>query len=100
MVVLCDVERVRSERITSLEEAGRLSQGKKRNAIPNPNKFMALAEVLVSYDAISNPIQSTEEAEAVEDVIGGGGGVEEDEGLNLEAEELPTCRTHPRRPRS
>jgi hypothetical protein len=70
-----------------------LSRGKKRKAIPNPNKnFMTLAEALVSGEAISNPIQSTEEAEAVEDVIEVGG-MEEDEGSNSEAEELPVART-------
>ncbi|KAJ3455722.1 hypothetical protein MRS44_017204 [Fusarium solani] len=83
-----------SARITSLEEeVGRLSRGKKRKAIPNPNKkFMTLAETLGAGEAISSPIQSTEEAEAVEDVIEVGG-VEEDESSNSEAEELPVART-------
>jgi hypothetical protein len=83
-----------SARITSLEEeVGRLSRGKKRKAIPNPNKkFMTLAANLVAGEAISNPIQSTEEAEAVEDVIEVGG-VVEDESSNSEAEELPVTRT-------
>ena len=53
---------------------------------------MALAEALGAGEAISNPIQATEEAEAVEDVIEVGG-VEEDEGSNSEAEELPVART-------
>ncbi|KAJ0130821.1 Uncharacterized protein HZ326_26074 [Fusarium oxysporum f. sp. albedinis] len=79
---------------TSLEEeVGQLSRGKKRKAIPNPNrKFMTLAEALVAGDAISEPHQAAEETEAVEEVIEVGG-VEEDEGSNSEAEELPVART-------
>ncbi|KAH7471797.1 hypothetical protein FOMA001_g13364 [Fusarium oxysporum f. sp. matthiolae] len=83
-----------SSRVASLEEeVGRLSRGKKRKAIPNPNrKFMTLAEALVAGDAISGPNQAAEETEAVEEVIEVGG-VEEDEGSNSEAEELPVART-------
>jgi hypothetical protein len=60
-----------SSRIASLEEGvGRLSRGKKRKAIPNPNKkFMTLAEALVAGDTISEPNQANVETEAVEDVI-------------------------------
>ncbi|KAM5528380.1 hypothetical protein FOXYSP1_18861 [Fusarium oxysporum f. sp. phaseoli] len=60
-----------SSRVASLEEeVGRLSRGKKRKAIPNPNrKFMILAEALVAGDAISEPHQAAEETEAVEEVI-------------------------------
>ncbi|KAL9572016.1 hypothetical protein ACKAV7_003848 [Fusarium commune] len=78
-----------SSRVASLEEeVGRLSRGKKRKAIPNPNrKFMTLAEALVVGNTISEPDQAAEEIEAVEDVIEVGG-VEEDEGSNSEAEEL------------
>ncbi|KAJ0131291.1 hypothetical protein HZ326_25608 [Fusarium oxysporum f. sp. albedinis] len=76
-------------RIASLEEeVGRLSRGKKRKAIPNPNKrFMTLAEALVASDAISEPNESIERADAVEDVIEVGG-MEEDEMSNSEEEEL------------
>ncbi|KAG6990486.1 Pogo transposable element with ZNF domain [Fusarium oxysporum f. sp. conglutinans] len=83
-----------SSRVASLEEeVGRLSRGKKRKAIPNPNrKFMTLAEALVAGDAISEPHQAAEEIEAVEEVIEVGG-VEENEGSNSEAEELPVART-------
>ncbi|TVY62580.1 hypothetical protein Focb16_v004156 [Fusarium oxysporum f. sp. cubense] len=83
-----------SSRVASLEEeVGRLSRGKKRKAIPNPNrKFMTLAEALVVGNTISEPDQAAEEIEAVEDVIEVGG-VEEDEGLNSEAEELLVVRT-------
>ncbi|KAG6980029.1 hypothetical protein FocnCong_v009877 [Fusarium oxysporum f. sp. conglutinans] len=83
-----------SSRVASLEEeVGRLSRGKKRKAVPNPNrKFMTLAEALVAGDAISEPNQAAEETEAVEEVIEVGG-VEEDEGSNSEAEELPLART-------
>ncbi|KAH7464599.1 hypothetical protein FOMA001_g17669 [Fusarium oxysporum f. sp. matthiolae] len=83
-----------SLRVASLEEeVGRLSRGKKRKAIPNPNrKFMTLAEALVAGDAISGPNQAAEKTEAVEEVIEVGG-VEEDEGSNSEAEELPVART-------
>ncbi|KAJ0130874.1 Uncharacterized protein HZ326_26029 [Fusarium oxysporum f. sp. albedinis] len=83
-----------SPRVASLEEeVGRLSRGKKRKAIPNPNKkFMTLAEILVAGGAISNPTQATEETEAVEEVIEVGG-VEENEGSYSEAEELPVART-------
>jgi hypothetical protein len=83
-----------SSRVASLEEeVGRLSRGKKRKAIPNPNKrFMTLAETLVAGEAISNPTQATEETEAVEEVIEVRG-VEENEGSNSEAEELPVART-------
>jgi heptaprenylglyceryl phosphate synthase len=70
-----------------------LSRGKKRKAIPNPNrKFMTLAEALVVGNTISEPDQAAEEIEAVEDVIEVGG-VEEDEGSNSEAEELLVVRT-------
>ena len=70
-----------------------MSRGKKRKAIPNPNrKFMTLAEALVVGNTISEPDQAAEEIEAVEDVIEVGG-VEEDEGSNSEAEELLVVRT-------
>jgi hypothetical protein len=75
-----------SSRVASLEEeVERLSRGKKRKAIPNPNrKFMTLAEALVAGDTISEPNQATVETEAVEDVIEVGG-VEEDESTNSKA---------------
>ncbi|KAG6996937.1 hypothetical protein FocnCong_v015331 [Fusarium oxysporum f. sp. conglutinans] len=81
-------------RIASLEEeVGRLSRGKKRKAIPNPNKrFMTLAEALVAGDAISEPNEAIEGADAVEDVIEVGG-MEEDERSNSEEEELTVVRT-------
>ncbi|GKU15213.1 unnamed protein product, partial [Fusarium langsethiae] len=74
-------------RIASLEEeVGRLSRGKKRKAIPNPNKrFMILAEALVTGGAISEPNEAIERADAVEDVIDVGG-MEEDERSNSEEE--------------
>ncbi|KAH7461560.1 hypothetical protein FOMA001_g19031 [Fusarium oxysporum f. sp. matthiolae] len=83
-----------SSRVASLEEeVGRLSRGKKRKAILNPNrKFMTLAEALVAGDVISEPHQAAEETEAVEEVIEVGG-VEENEGSNSEAEKLPVART-------
>ncbi|KAJ3455242.1 hypothetical protein MRS44_013842 [Fusarium solani] len=83
-----------SARVASLEEeVGRLSRGKKRKAIPNPNrKFMTLAEALVAGDTISEPNQAAQETEVVEDVIEVGG-VEEDESTNSEAKELPVVRT-------
>ncbi|EGU87113.1 hypothetical protein FOXB_02368, partial [Fusarium oxysporum f. sp. conglutinans Fo5176] len=57
--------------IASLEEeVGRLSRGKKRKAIPNPNKrFITLAEALVAGDTISEPNEAIERADVVEDVI-------------------------------
>ncbi|KAL9561347.1 hypothetical protein ACKAV7_014702 [Fusarium commune] len=81
-------------RIASLEEeVGRLSRGKKRKAIPNPNKrFMALAEALVASDAISGPNEAIERADAVKDVIEVGG-MDEDERSNSEEEELTLVRT-------
>ncbi|KAG6989101.1 Pogo transposable element with ZNF domain [Fusarium oxysporum f. sp. conglutinans] len=81
-------------RIASLEkEVGRLSRGKKRKAIPNPNKrFMTLAEALVAGGAISEPNEAIERADAVEDVIEVGG-MEEDERSNLEEEELTVVHT-------
>ncbi|RYC78334.1 hypothetical protein BFJ63_vAg18793, partial [Fusarium oxysporum f. sp. narcissi] len=83
-----------SSRVASLEEeVGRLSRGKKRKAIPNPNrKFMTLAEALVAGDTISEPNQAAQETEVVEEVIEVGG-VEEDESTNSEAKELPVIRT-------
>ena len=67
--------------------------GKKRKAIPNPNKrFMTLAEALVAGDAISEPNEAIERADAVEDVIKVGG-IEEDERSNSEEEELTVVRT-------
>ncbi|RKK81113.1 hypothetical protein BFJ71_g15730 [Fusarium oxysporum] len=83
-----------SARVASLEEeVGRLSRGKKRRAIPNPNrKFITLAEALVAGDTISRSNEAIEEAEAVEEVIEVGG-VEENEGSDSEAEELPVVRT-------
>jgi hypothetical protein len=83
-----------SSRVATLkEEVERLSRGKKRKAIPNPNrKFMTLAEALVVGNAVSEPNQTTVETVAVEDEIEVGG-VEEDESTNSEAEELPVART-------
>jgi len=83
-----------SSRVASLEEeVGRLSRGKKRKAIPNPNrKSMTLAEALVASNTNSEPNQATAETEAVEDVIEVGG-MEENESMNSEAEELPVART-------
>ncbi|TVY62590.1 Pogo transposable element with ZNF domain [Fusarium oxysporum f. sp. cubense] len=78
-----------STRIASLEEeVGRLSRGKKRKAIPNPNKrFMTLAEVLVAGETIFEANEAIVRADAVEDVIEVGG-IEEDERSNSEEEEL------------
>jgi hypothetical protein len=83
-----------STRVASLEEeVGRLSRGKKRKAIPNPNKrFMTLAEALVAGEAISEPNEAIERADAVEEVIEVGG-MEEDERSNSEEEELTVVRT-------
>ncbi|EXL63603.1 hypothetical protein FOPG_20123 [Fusarium oxysporum f. sp. conglutinans race 2 54008] len=70
------------------EEVGRLSRGKKREAIPNPNKkFMTLADALVAGETISEPNQAIQEAWAGEDVIKVEG-MEEEESSNSEAEEL------------
>ncbi|KAH7471893.1 hypothetical protein FOMA001_g13732 [Fusarium oxysporum f. sp. matthiolae] len=76
-----------STRIASLEEeVGRLSRGKKRKAIPDPNKrFMTLAESLVTGETISKANEAIEEADAVEDVIEVGG-MEEVESSNSEEE--------------
>ncbi|PNP58801.1 hypothetical protein FNYG_15005 [Fusarium nygamai] len=81
-------------RIASLEEeVGRLSRGKKRKAIPNPNKrFMTLAEALVTGGTISKANEAIEEADTVEDVIEVGG-MEEVESSNSEEEELGVVRT-------
>jgi hypothetical protein len=83
-----------SSRVASLEEeVSRLSRGKKRKAVPNPNKkFMTLAEALVAGDVISSPSRATQETEAVEDVIEVGG-VQEGESSNSEVEELPVIHT-------
>ncbi|KAL9567448.1 hypothetical protein ACKAV7_008398 [Fusarium commune] len=83
-----------SSGVASLEEeVGRLSRGKKRKTILNPNrKFVALAESLVASDTIPESNQATVETEAVEEVIEVGG-VEENEASNSEAEELPAART-------
>ncbi|KAJ3454573.1 hypothetical protein MRS44_013173 [Fusarium solani] len=83
-----------STRIASLEEeVGRLSRGKKRKAIPNPNKkFMTLDEALVADVTIPEPIQASEETGAVEDVIEVGG-MQEDESSNSDGEELPVVYT-------
>jgi hypothetical protein len=76
------------------EEVGRLSRGKKRKAIPNPNKkFMTLADALVADETISEPNQGIEEAGAVEDV-NEVEGMEEEESSNSEAEELLAVGTH------
>jgi hypothetical protein len=83
-----------SLRIASLEEEiGRLSRGKKRKAIPNPNKkFITLAEALVTNNTISELNEATIEADTIEDVIEVGG-IGEDKSSNSEAEELPVVRT-------
>ncbi|KAG6979719.1 hypothetical protein FocnCong_v010364 [Fusarium oxysporum f. sp. conglutinans] len=83
-----------SKRVASLEEeVGRLSRGKKRKAVPNPNrKFMTLAEVLVTGETIPKTSQATAETEVVEDVIEVGG-AEEDVSTNSEAEEVSVTRT-------
>ncbi|KAJ0129321.1 putative RNA-directed DNA polymerase from transposon BS [Fusarium oxysporum f. sp. albedinis] len=76
------------------EEVGRLSRGKKRKAIPNPNKkFMTLADALVDGETIFEPNQAIEEAGAVGDVIEVEG-MEEEESSNSEAEDLLAVRTH------
>ncbi|EXA31282.1 hypothetical protein FOVG_17406 [Fusarium oxysporum f. sp. pisi HDV247] len=76
------------------EEVGRLSRGKKRKAIPDPNKkFMTLADALVAGETISEPNQAIQEAGAGEDVIKVEG-MEEEESSNSEAEELLAVRTH------
>jgi len=70
-----------------------LSKGKKRKAIPNPNKkFMTLAEALAAGDTILEPNEAIEGAGVVEDVIEVGG-MEEDERLYLGKEELGVVRT-------
>ncbi|KAJ4177283.1 hypothetical protein NW759_017450, partial [Fusarium solani] len=75
------------------EEVGRLSRGKKRKAIPNPNKrFMTLAEALVTGETISEANEAIKEADAVEDVIEVGG-MEEVESSNSEEEELAVVGT-------
>ncbi|KAM5528475.1 transposase [Fusarium oxysporum f. sp. phaseoli] len=78
-----------STRIASLEEeVGRLSRGKKRKAIPNPNKkFITLAEALAAGDTISEPNEVIEGTDVVGDVIEVGG-IEEDERSNSGKEEL------------
>uniref|UniRef100_A0A0D2XSW8 Transposase n=1 Tax=Fusarium oxysporum (strain Fo5176) TaxID=660025 RepID=A0A0D2XSW8_FUSOF len=83
-----------STRIASLEEeVGRLSRGKKRKAIPNPNKkFMTLAEALAAGDTILEPNEAIERADVVEDMIEVGG-MEEDERSNSGKEELGVVRT-------
>ncbi|KAM5529670.1 transposase [Fusarium oxysporum f. sp. phaseoli] len=83
-----------STRIASLEEeVGRLSRGKKRKAIPNPNKkFISLAEALAAGDTISEPNEAIEGADVVEDVIEVGG-IEKDERSNSGKEELGVVRT-------
>ncbi|KAM5528489.1 transposase [Fusarium oxysporum f. sp. phaseoli] len=83
-----------STRIASLEEeVSRLSRGKKRKAIPGPNKrLMTLAESLVTGETISKVNEAIEEADAVEDVIEMGG-MEEDERSNSGMEELGVVRT-------
>jgi hypothetical protein len=76
------------------EEVGRLSRGKKRKAITNPNKkFMTLADALVAGETISEPNQAIQEARAGEDVIKVEG-MEEEESSNSEVEELLAVRTH------
>jgi hypothetical protein len=76
------------------EEVGRLSRGKKRKAIPNPNKkFMTLADALVAVATIPEPNQAIQKARAVEDVIEVEG-MEEEESSYSEAEELFAVRTH------
>ncbi|KAK2684179.1 hypothetical protein QWA68_017019, partial [Fusarium oxysporum] len=64
-----------STKIASLEEeVGRLSRGKNRKAIPNPNKrFMTFSEALVAGDTISEPNEAIERPDAIEDVTEVGG---------------------------
>jgi hypothetical protein len=83
-----------STRIASLEEeVGRLSRGKKRKAIPNPNKkFVTLAEALAAGDTILEPNEAIERADVVEDVIEVRE-MEEDERSNSGKEELGVVRT-------
>ncbi|SCO78505.1 related to transposase [Fusarium oxysporum] len=84
-----------STRIASLEEeVSWLSRGKKRKAIPNPNKrFMTLVEALVTGETISKANEAIKEADAVKDVIKVGG-MEEVKSSNSEEEELGMVRTH------
>jgi hypothetical protein len=70
-----------------------LSRGKKRKAVPNPNKkFMTLAEALATGDTIPEPNEAVEGAGVVEDVIEVGG-MEEDERSYSGKEELGVVRT-------
>ncbi|KAJ0129727.1 Uncharacterized protein HZ326_27165 [Fusarium oxysporum f. sp. albedinis] len=76
------------------EEIGRLSRGKKRKVIPNPNKkFMTIADALVAGETISDPNQAIQKARAVEDVIEVEG-MGEEESSYSEAEKLLAVRTH------
>ncbi|RKK06786.1 hypothetical protein BFJ65_g18340 [Fusarium oxysporum f. sp. cepae] len=81
-------------RIASLEEeVGQLSRGKKRKAIPNPNKkSITLAQSLAAGDTISEPHEAIKGVDVVEDVIEVGG-IEEDERSNSGKEELGVVRT-------
>ena len=75
------------------DEISQLSKGRRRRAISNPNKkFMTLVEALVAEETMSESNQAIEETGAVEDVIEVGG-MQEDEGSNSEAEELPVVHT-------
>jgi hypothetical protein len=87
-----------SSRIASLEEeVGRLSRGKKRKAIPNPNKkFMTLAEALVAGDTISEPNQATAEVDTIKNVIKVERITRKEQELKFRSGRI-TCRTHPHR---
>jgi hypothetical protein len=78
------------EMVSLREELDRLKRGKKRRAIPNPNRrFMQVAEALAAGDAIpeagvSQPAQEAEEISDDNDMV---------ESEDTEPEELPILRT-------
>ncbi|KAM5527962.1 transposase [Fusarium oxysporum f. sp. phaseoli] len=74
---------VQNGRITGLEEQiAQLRRGKKRKAVPNPNRrFMALAEALATGEALPDPKEAEIEVdvdEEVESVIEVGVGLEDE----------------------
>ncbi|RYC79432.1 hypothetical protein BFJ63_vAg17685 [Fusarium oxysporum f. sp. narcissi] len=90
---------VQNERITGLEEQmAQLRRGKKRKAVPNPNRrFMALAETLAAGEALPDSKKAEIEVDVDEEVESM---IEVGFGLEDESEDFMVVTKHYQRTRS
>ncbi|RKK78560.1 hypothetical protein BFJ68_g17883, partial [Fusarium oxysporum] len=90
---------VQNARITGLEEQmAQLRRGKKRKAVPNPNRrFMALAEALATGEALPDSKEAEIEVDADEEVESV---IEVGVGLEDECDDFMVVTKHRQRTRS